>query len=92
MTFSYCLLDTPVPLFNYVAHVRLMPVTDGIDILDLGSAVHAPGGREAEMTSWWANRSTRRVSRRSATTRLWRHEGSMALISLQLEFSGSSGS
>jgi Polyketide cyclase / dehydrase and lipid transport len=28
-TFSYCLLDTPVPLFNYVAHVRLLPVTDG---------------------------------------------------------------
>ena len=28
-TFSYCLLDTPVPLFNYVAHLRLMPVTDG---------------------------------------------------------------
>lgn len=28
-TFSYCLLDTPVPLFNYVAHVRLIPVTDG---------------------------------------------------------------
>ena len=28
-TFSYCLLDTPVPLFNYVAHVRLVPVTDG---------------------------------------------------------------
>ncbi len=27
--FSYCLLDTPVPLFNYVAHVRLIPVTDG---------------------------------------------------------------
>ena len=27
--FSYCLLDTPVPLFNYVAHVRLFPVTDG---------------------------------------------------------------
>ena len=29
MTFSYCLLDTPVPLFNYVAHARLLPVTDG---------------------------------------------------------------
>jgi hypothetical protein len=29
MTCSYCLLDTPVPLFNYVAHVRLLPVTDG---------------------------------------------------------------
>ena len=28
-TFSYCLMDTPVPLFNYVAHVRLAPVTDG---------------------------------------------------------------
>jgi hypothetical protein len=29
MTYSYCLLDTPIPLFNYVAHVRLLPVTDG---------------------------------------------------------------
>ena len=29
LTFSYCLLDTPIPLFNYVAHVRLAPVTDG---------------------------------------------------------------
>ena len=28
MTFSYCLLETPIPLFNYVAHVRLLPVTD----------------------------------------------------------------
>ena len=28
-TCSYCLLDTPVALFNYVAHVRLLPVTDG---------------------------------------------------------------
>ena len=27
--YSYCLLETPVPLFNYVAHVRLVPVTDG---------------------------------------------------------------
>jgi hypothetical protein len=27
--FSYCLLDTPIPLFNYVAHARLVPVTDG---------------------------------------------------------------
>ncbi len=29
MTYSYCMLDTPLPLFNYVAHVRLLPVTDG---------------------------------------------------------------
>lgn len=28
-TYSYCLLDTPVPLFNYVSHVNLVPVTDG---------------------------------------------------------------
>jgi hypothetical protein len=28
-SFTYCLLDTPVPLFNYVAQVRLLPVTDG---------------------------------------------------------------
>ena len=29
-TFSYCLLDTPVPLFNYVAHVRLAPSVTGL--------------------------------------------------------------
>jgi Polyketide cyclase / dehydrase and lipid transport len=29
MTYSYCMLDTPIALFNYVAHVRLLPVTDG---------------------------------------------------------------
>jgi ligand-binding SRPBCC domain-containing protein len=28
-SFSYCLLDTPIPMFNYVAHVKLFPVTDG---------------------------------------------------------------
>jgi Polyketide cyclase / dehydrase and lipid transport len=28
-SYSYCLLDTPVPLFNYVSHVSLLPVTDG---------------------------------------------------------------
>src|SRR5258705_12944041 len=27
--FSDCLLDTPIPMFNYVPHVRLLPVTDG---------------------------------------------------------------
>ena len=27
-SYSYCLLETPVPLFNYVSHVRLTPVTD----------------------------------------------------------------
>ena len=28
-TFSYCLLDTPIPLLNYVAHVALHGVIDG---------------------------------------------------------------
>lgn len=27
--YTYCLLETPIPLFNYVAEVRLVPVTDG---------------------------------------------------------------
>jgi len=27
-SFTYCLLDTPIPLLNYVSHVRLFPVTD----------------------------------------------------------------
>ena len=27
-SYSYCLLDTPIPLLNYVSHVRLYPVTD----------------------------------------------------------------
>ncbi|MEX2693104.1 SRPBCC family protein [Rhizobium mongolense] len=26
--YAYCLLDTPIPLFNYVSHVRLLPVSD----------------------------------------------------------------
>jgi hypothetical protein len=28
-TARWCLLETPVPLFNYVALIRLIPVTDG---------------------------------------------------------------
>ena len=30
-SFTYCMLETPIPLFNYIAHVRLLPVTDGND-------------------------------------------------------------
>ena len=50
-TFSYCLLDTPIPLFNYVAHVRLMPVTDG-DRTFWGweSRFSTRSGEEAQMT------------------------------------------
>ena len=50
-TFSYCLLDTPVPLFNYVAHVRLAPVTDGDRTFwEWCSSFSTRRGEEAEMT------------------------------------------
>jgi hypothetical protein len=50
MAFSYCLLDTPVPLLNYVAHVRLAPVTDGdMTFWHWESRFDTPAGREAEL-------------------------------------------
>jgi hypothetical protein len=52
MTFSYCLLDTPIPLFNYVAHVRLLPVTDGNrSFWHWESRFTTPPGREAELAA-----------------------------------------
>ncbi|MEM9224407.1 MAG: SRPBCC family protein [Pseudomonadota bacterium] len=51
MELSYCLLDTPVPLFNYVAHVRLLPVTDGdMTFFQWRSQFGTPEGRERELT------------------------------------------
>ncbi|MEM9013063.1 MAG: SRPBCC family protein [Pseudomonadota bacterium] len=48
--FSYCLLETPVPLLNYVAHVRLAPVTDGdMTFWHWESRFDTPKGREREM-------------------------------------------
>ncbi len=50
MTFSYCLLDTPIPLLNYVAHVRLIPVTDGdMTFWHWTSRFDTTPGREAEL-------------------------------------------
>ncbi|MBL4918090.1 SRPBCC family protein [Szabonella alba] len=50
MAFSYCLLETPVPLLNYVAHVRLLPVTDGDRTFwHWESRFDTPAGREAEL-------------------------------------------
>ncbi|MEM8686166.1 MAG: SRPBCC family protein [Pseudomonadota bacterium] len=49
-TFTYCLLDTPVPLFNYVAHVRLFPVTDGDQTYwEWESRFDTPAGRSDEL-------------------------------------------
>ena len=50
MEMSYCLLDTPVPLFNYVAHVRLLPVTDGdMTFFHWQSRFDTPPGRENDV-------------------------------------------
>jgi hypothetical protein len=50
MAFSYCLLDTPVPLLNYVAHIRLAPVTDGdMTFWHWESRFDTPAGREKEL-------------------------------------------
>ena len=50
-TFSYCLLETPIPLFNYVAHVRLAPVTDGDRTFwEWRCSFSTREGAEAEMT------------------------------------------
>ena len=49
--FSYCLLDTPIPLFNYVAHVRLTPVTDtDATLWEWESRFDTPAGRREELT------------------------------------------
>ena len=48
--FSYCLLDTPIPLFNYVAHCRLFPVTDGdVTFWEWESRFDTPRGQELEL-------------------------------------------
>jgi hypothetical protein len=50
MAFSYCLMETPVPLLNYVAHVRLAPVTDGnLTFWHWESRFDTPPGREQEL-------------------------------------------
>ena len=50
MAYSYCLLETPIPLLNYVSHVRLSPVTDGDRTFwEWESRFDTPRGREAEL-------------------------------------------
>jgi NADPH:quinone reductase-like Zn-dependent oxidoreductase len=49
-TFSYCILDSPLPLFDYVATVRLKPVTDGNQTFwDWRSQFRAPDHRAPEL-------------------------------------------
>ena len=54
--FSYCLLDTPIPLFNYVAHCRLVPVTDGdVTFWEWESRFDTPKGRGQELADLVGN-------------------------------------
>jgi hypothetical protein len=56
MAFSYCLMETPVPLLNYVAHVRLAPVTDGDRTFwHWQCRFDTPAGRETELRDMVAN-------------------------------------
>ncbi len=52
MALSYCLLDTPIPLLNYVAHVRLTPVTDGDRTFwEWESRFDTPAGEEESLAA-----------------------------------------
>ena len=49
-TFTYCILDSSLPLFEYVATVRLKPVTDGNQTFwDWRSQFRAPDDSAAEL-------------------------------------------
>jgi NADPH:quinone reductase-like Zn-dependent oxidoreductase len=49
-TFAYCILDSPLPLFDYMSTVRLKPVTDGNQTFwDWRSQFRAPDDRAAEL-------------------------------------------
>jgi hypothetical protein len=52
MAYSYCLLETPVPLLNYVSHVRVLPVTDGDrSFWHWECRFDTPAGRESELAT-----------------------------------------
>jgi NADPH2:quinone reductase len=49
-SFTYCILDSPLPLFDYMATVRLKPVTDGNQTFwDWRSQFRAPDDRATEL-------------------------------------------
>lgn len=49
-SFTYCILDAPLPLLDYVATVRLRPVTDGNRTFwEWSSSFSAPAGRAEEL-------------------------------------------
>ena len=49
-SFRYSIIDAPIPLFGYVAHVQLKPITDGDHTFWLWeSRFNVPEGREREL-------------------------------------------
>ncbi len=48
MAFSYCILEAPMPLHDYVAHLRLRPVTDGDRCLITWESSFDPPAAEAQ--------------------------------------------
>ena len=49
-SFTYCILDSPLPLFDYMATVQLKPVTDGHQTFwDWRAQFRAPDDRAAEL-------------------------------------------
>jgi NADPH:quinone reductase-like Zn-dependent oxidoreductase len=50
-TLTYCILDAPIPLRDYIATIRLKPVTDGDRTFwSWESRFETPPGREAELS------------------------------------------
>src|SRR4051794_14472499 len=51
-SFTYCILEAPIPLIDYVATVRLRPVTDGDGTFwEWSSTFRAPEGEAAALAS-----------------------------------------
>ena len=50
--FTYCILESPIPLIGYVSTVELRPVTDGARTFwDWRCEFRSPAGEEAELTA-----------------------------------------
>ena len=50
--FRYCLIETPIPLFNYVALVRLIPVTQSeATFVQWSARFQTPKGEEEALTT-----------------------------------------
>ena len=75
-SFSYCLLDTPIPMFNYVAHVRLLPSPTATAPSGTGNVASRRDPRKSSASPRWSARTfIRRASRPCASASWTPHEG-----------------